>query len=370
MKESCFDARGHLKQIIESKEEKQKEIADKIGISASHLSKFLNGKEISFWMILEITRYLDRENEIKIMKQFCKEATKKNIKSAFEYAHLKKLSSEIKYLIDRVVNGNNRELKEWSMVYEWQLKITAAGYYSEYEYLDRIRGLNPSSHEMKTLVLILEMLCFYSSKKFDLAKDYLEKIDKCLINIDDPFLKRAFKSRTSQALANILLKYEENIGEARLIAKEMIDLNLGVESVTNGYFILSLSYWYESFEESSQYFKKAIELNDYPERKYVAEDLREQLSILELYWYKELSELSLRSDFIKKVLSKEDLNIFYDNEYYRPYALYFNGVRKESKEDLLLSLHFFSNQNDNFRSNMPKKELMKKGSDYNILKRR
>ncbi|MGO1136227.1 AimR family lysis-lysogeny pheromone receptor [Bacillus subtilis] len=370
MKENCFDARSHLKQIIESKEEKQKEIADKIGISASHLSKFLNGQEISFWMILDIIRYLDRDNEIKLMKQFCREATKKNIKSAFEYAHLKKMRSEINYLIDKVANGNNRELKEWAMVYKWQLNITAVGYYSEYEYLDRIRGLNPSSHEMKTLVLILEMLCFYSSKKFDLANDYLKKIDKCLTNIDDPFLKRAFKSRTSQAMANILLKFEEKIDEARMIAKEMISLNLGVESVTNGYFILALSYWYESFEESSRYFKKAIELNDYPERQYVAADLREQLSILELYWCKELSEPFLKSEFIGKVYSNEDLSVFYDNEYYRPYALYFNGIRKESKEDLLLSLHFFSKQNDNFRSNMPKIELMKKGSEYNILKRR
>lgn len=81
-------------------------------------------------------------------------------------------------------------------------------------------------------------------------------------------------------MANILLKFEEKIDEARMIAKEMISLNLGVESVTNGYFILALSYWYESFEESSRYFKKAIELNDYPERQYVAQISRSDFQFL------------------------------------------------------------------------------------------
>ncbi|WP_233099827.1 hypothetical protein [Bacillus velezensis] len=40
-------------------------------MSASHLSKFLNGQEIALWMVLEIVRYLDKDNEIEIMRQCC-----------------------------------------------------------------------------------------------------------------------------------------------------------------------------------------------------------------------------------------------------------------------------------------------------------
>ncbi|WIL36185.1 helix-turn-helix domain-containing protein [Bacillus stercoris] len=77
MSESIVNVRNHLKRIIESSAEKQKEIADKIGISPAHLSKFLNGQEISLWMVLEIVRYLDKDNEVEIMRQCCLEATKK-----------------------------------------------------------------------------------------------------------------------------------------------------------------------------------------------------------------------------------------------------------------------------------------------------
>ncbi|WP_262982148.1 AimR family lysis-lysogeny pheromone receptor [Bacillus amyloliquefaciens] len=174
-----FDVRKHLKNIIESKEEPQKQIADKIGISASHLSKFLNGQEIALWMVLEIVRYLDKDNEIEIMRQCCYEATKKNIKTAFEYAHSKKLDSTTTYLIGETINGNNRELREWALVYGWQLESKYSRVYSEVEYLEKLKPLKPSSQDLKTLLLILEMLCFYYSGKFDLSLHYVEKTICC-----------------------------------------------------------------------------------------------------------------------------------------------------------------------------------------------
>ncbi len=369
MEESKIDVRSHLKRIIDSKEEKQKEIADKIGISASHLSKFLNGQEIALWMILDITRYLDKENEIEIMRQCCYEATKKNIKTAFEYAHSKKLDSMTCHLIGKTISGNNRELREWAIVYEWQLRSKYSRVYSEVEYLEMLKQLQPNSHDLKTLLLILEMLCFYYSNKFDLSLHYIQKISNMLPDIKDPFIRKAFLSRTDEALANMHLKYENNIEKSREYATKLVETNFSINSATNGYFILGLSYLYESYDKSAWFFEKGIGLNKSKDRFFVADDLKEQLAILNLYWDKPVPKEYVVTDFIKSVIKQDSLKKYYDHDYYSAWAFYFDGRREASREKLLLSLHVFCDKKDYFRANLPKIELLNMGVDYNILKR-
>ncbi|KJD59236.1 transcriptional regulator [Bacillus amyloliquefaciens] len=364
-----FDVRGHLKNIIESKEEPQKQIADKIGISASHLSKFLNGQEIALWMVLEIVRYLDKDNEIEIMRQCCYEATKKNIKTAFEYAHSKKLDSMTTHLIGETINGSNRELREWALVYGWQLESKYSRVYSEVEYLEKLKPLKPSSQDLKTLLLILEMLCFYYSGKFDLSLHYVEKIHDMLPEIKDPFIKKAFLSRTDEALANMYLKFRNNKEQARERATKLIERNFSVNSVTNGFFISGLSYFYESYDNAAYYFKRGIELNNTRDRYFVANDLREQLAILNMFWERPVSKKLIVSEFIKNVVRQNNLEQYYDYEVYSALAFYFDGKREKSIEKLLLSLHIFCDKKDYFRANLPKIELLKLGVDYNIIKR-
>nr|WGD88773.1 hypothetical protein P5656_05790 [Bacillus subtilis] len=71
------DIRIHIKELIKSSNEKQNMIAAKIGISEGYLSKFLSGKEINFWMVREIIRYLDPDNETELIKQYCLNGVKK-----------------------------------------------------------------------------------------------------------------------------------------------------------------------------------------------------------------------------------------------------------------------------------------------------
>ncbi|WP_334394985.1 AimR family lysis-lysogeny pheromone receptor, partial [Bacillus amyloliquefaciens] len=150
----------------------------------------LNGQEIALWMVLEIVRYLDKDNEIEIMRQCCYEATKKNIKTAFEYAHSKKLDSMTTHLIGETINGSNRELREWALVYGWQLESKYSRVYSEVEYLEKLKPLKPSSQDLKTLLLILEMLCFYYSGKFDLSLHYVEKDSRYAARNKRPFYSK------------------------------------------------------------------------------------------------------------------------------------------------------------------------------------
>ncbi|MES9726192.1 helix-turn-helix domain-containing protein, partial [Bacillus safensis] len=55
------DLRTHLRNSIEMSRESQKQVATKLGISSSYLSKFLNGKDVSFWIVHKIINYIDKE---------------------------------------------------------------------------------------------------------------------------------------------------------------------------------------------------------------------------------------------------------------------------------------------------------------------
>ncbi|WIL36184.1 AimR family lysis-lysogeny pheromone receptor [Bacillus stercoris] len=189
-----------------------------------------------------------------------------------------------------------------------------------------------------------------------------------LPEIKDPFIKKAFLSRTDEALANMYLKFENNIDKSRGSADKLIERNFSVNSVTNGYFILGLSYLFESYEKTSSFFKKGIQLNNTKERYFVANDLREQLAITNLFWNKQVPKEYIVTDFIKAVVNKANLKYFYDDKYYSALAFYFDGRREGSQEKLLLSLHVFCEKKDYFRANLPKMELLKLGVDYNILK--
>ena len=106
------DIRIHIKELIKSSNEKQNMIAAKIGISEGYLSKFLSGKEINFWMVREIIRYLDPDNETELIKQYCLNGVKKkNYPAALEYCYAKRLFSVIENLIDRQIKKRVRSVR-------------------------------------------------------------------------------------------------------------------------------------------------------------------------------------------------------------------------------------------------------------------
>lgn len=95
-------------------------------------------------------------------------------------------------LLNKTLDGNNRELKEWAIVYQWQLWSKYNRVYSEVDYLEMLKKLQPNSHDLKTLLQILEMLCFYYSEKYDLSLHYIKKFTICSQKLKIHLLKKHF----------------------------------------------------------------------------------------------------------------------------------------------------------------------------------
>ncbi|CAN2250320.1 HTH cro/C1-type domain-containing protein [Bacillus subtilis] len=359
------DIRVHLKELIKSSGERQSTVASKIGISEGYLSKFLNGKEINFWMVREIVRYLDLGNEAALMKRYCLSGIKKkNFAVALEYCYSKQMFDVIEVLTRERLHMD-KEREEWANIYLWILK--SRGAFNQFEYTEELKCFTPYSTEMKTLLYILEMYGYFYNNRFDMTIYYIETVRKMIESIDDPFLKIAFSARIDEVSANIYLKQKNDLIKARELAERLLKRNLSVNHNITAFYILALSYMTESYSKSIYYYSKCIKLYEqFPDRADEMVQNKEEIAILQHYWNKEISEEYKVTKFVEFLSENKSLESFYSDNYYNKYALLFDGIKERSSEKLLLSLHYFSEKRDYFRANFPKIDLIKNGFNFKL----
>ncbi|XNN71545.1 AimR family lysis-lysogeny pheromone receptor [Bacillus pumilus] len=357
-----MDVRDQLKKLIDINPLSQNEIAKKLGFSSGYISKFINKKqEIAFWMVYELICFLDSENEEELMKNFIDIIKRnENIRASLEYSHSKNYKELTDMLIQRCFLVGNQENQEWGFIYQWQLESKKMVYYDEESYLKNLKELTPKTLEMKTLLMILEMYCHFFKKRYELAAYYVRNINELILQIQDPFISKSFKSRLNEASAYIFLKKENDILNARKIADELINENLGPNYLITGYFVKGLSFFLESYELASYCFEKVIEISKKIQRTSTFEETCEQLGLLQIFWEKPLNT-ERKSCFIKALENLKKIDQFKSESKYVPLILLFEGKRKKDKEKLLLAMHYFYVQKDNFRASIPKYLLEKQG---------
>lgn len=359
------DIRVHLKELIKSSGEKQITVAANIGISEGYLSKFLNGKEINFWMVRDIVQYLDRNNETELLRRYCLNGVKKkNYPAALEYCYAKRLFTVVDSLIDEQIKRDGK-FNIWSEIYKFILEFRLSD--GNYEYIEGLKRFRPICHETKTLLQILEMYASFYNGRYELTLYQIENIKGLIKDISDPFLKLAYAARLEEVSVNIYLKQDNNIYKARESAYSLLQKNLSVNLNMTALYILALSYMNESYSLSYEHYIKCIKsLENFPDREDELIQNKEEIAILQRYWNKGISEEFQVTDFAKALAKQASLSSFYEHDYYKKYALLFDGIMEESPEKLLLSLYHFSQKRDQFRSNLPKIYLIKLGFNFNI----
>ncbi|MGG0001095.1 AimR family lysis-lysogeny pheromone receptor [Bacillus safensis] len=360
------DVRDQLKKLIDINPLSQNEIAKKLGVSSGYISKFINKKqEIAFWMVYELVCFLDSENEQELMKGFIDIIKRnENIRASLEYSHSKNYRELTDILIQRCSLDSNQENEEWGFIYKWQLQSKRMVYYDEESYLKNLKALTPKTLEMKTLLMILEMYCHFFKKRYELAAYYVRNINDLILNIQDPFITKSFKCRLNEASAYIFLKKDNDILNARKIADELIEENLGPNYLITGYFVKGLSFFLESYEMASQCFEKVIEISKKIGRNSTFEETCEQLGLLQIFWEKPLNT-EKNSRFVRALASLKKIDQFSRESKYVPLILLFEGKRKQNKEKLLLAMHYFYTQKDNFRASIPRYLLERLGIQFN-----
>ncbi|WP_342467312.1 AimR family lysis-lysogeny pheromone receptor [Bacillus sp. FSL K6-1006] len=360
------DLRTHLRNSIEMSRESQKQVATKLGISSSYLSKFLNGKDVSFWIVHKIINYIDKENEIELILNYFKEGiSSKNIPAALEYCYSKQLYDYTNVIAQEYKNKRNSKTQELCSLYS--LMMESRFTFERNVFLDDLRKFKTTFLETEIMVKVLQIYYYYLNGLFDLTIYTIDQLNDLLFQVSDPFLKMAYGARLDEIQVNIYLKQKTELIRSRKIANRILDRNFSTAHNITAYHVLGLSYFLESYEQSISYYLKCIELySKFPDRQAEIIENKEEIAFLQKYWNKRINDEFAVSEFSRLLKQDGDLSKFYQDERYNKYALLFDGITESSSEKLLLSHHYFSKSKDYFRASFPKNELNRIGFRYTL----
>ncbi|MBR0581335.1 AimR family lysis-lysogeny pheromone receptor [Bacillus altitudinis] len=356
------DIRDVLKKHLDKMEKSQNSIAKAIGITKGYMSKFFSGKEIAFWMVIETVREISPSEEKQLMKEYSKSGfDKKYIYSALEYYYTNQMFNEIRYIIDNY----SSVAADACNAYRFALNFRES--FKPLEHQRALNNLKAKTIEGKTLLEIFESYVYYNIGKYDLSLYSIDRAKEFLKGINDPFLKKSFKARIDEILANTYLKQENNIEKARDSAMSLMKTGISKSHVMTATYLLGLSYFFESYKKSLNYYKQLLKLyEEFPEREEEVIQNKEEIAILQYYWCKKIDEDYNVTHFTQVLSEGSSLKLYYLDKSLRPYAYLFDGIREVRTDKILLSLHFFSEQRDYFRANIPKIQLKKMDLDLTL----
>lgn len=350
-----------LKDSLISSEMTQLDIAKKIGITKGYMSKFLSGKEIAFWMVIEAVNCILPEKEKELMSDYCKSGIdKKYLFCALEYCYTQKMFDVMRYLIVEYssVTPEPCSLYKWILNYRGNFDM---------QHISKLRNNIFKSIEAKALLLILETYGYYNLGKYDMAHFYISKAESYITKIKDPFLRKSFSARIDEVLANVYLKQENNVELARLAAKSLLENKVSESHEITANHLLALSYFLTSYEKSIAYYNIFLDLMEqHPERVDEIIQNKEEIAILQYYWKASIDSRYNVSDFTSKLKKHSVLSDYYSDGRLKPYAYLFDGIKEARPDKILLSLHYFSEKREYFRANIPKLELQKLELDYKL----
>ncbi|WHX43833.1 AimR family lysis-lysogeny pheromone receptor [Bacillus pumilus] len=360
------DLRTYLRNSIEMSKESQKQVATKLGISSSYLSKFLNGKDVSFWIVHKIINYIDKENEVELIFNYFREGiSSKNFPAALEYCYSKQLYDYTSVLAQEYKNKRNSKTQELCSLYS--LMLESRFIFESNTFLDNLRNFKTTFLETEIMVKVLQVYYYYLNGHYDLTIYTIDQINDLLFQVNDPFLKMAYGARVDEIQVNIYLKQKTELIQSRKIANRILERNFSTAHNITAYHILGLSYFPESYEQSISYYLKCIELySKFPDRQAEILENKEEISFLQKYWNKRIHDEFAVSEFSMLLKHDGDLSKYYKDERYNKYALFFDGIKESSTEKLLLSHHYFSKSKDYFRASFPKNELNRIGFKYTL----
>ncbi|MGA3881384.1 AimR family lysis-lysogeny pheromone receptor [Bacillus pumilus] len=360
------DLRTYLRNSIEMSKESQKQVATKLGISSSYLSKFLNGKDVSFWIVHKIINYIDKENEVELIFNYFREGiSSKNLPAALEYCYSKQLYDYTSVLAQEYKNKRNSKTQELCSLYS--LMLESRFIFESNTFLDNLRNFKTTFLETEIMVKVLQVYYYYLNGHYDLTIYTIDQINDLLFQVNDPFLKMAYGARVDEIQVNIYLKQKTELIQSRKIANRILDRNFSTAHNITAYHILGLSYFPESYEQSISYYLKCIELySKFPDRQAEMIENKEEIAFLQKYWNKSIHDEFAVSEFSMLLKHDGDLSKYYKDERYNKYALFFDGIKESSTEKLLLSHHYFSKTKDYFRASFPKNELNRIGFKYTL----
>ncbi|WP_186578070.1 AimR family lysis-lysogeny pheromone receptor [Aquibacillus kalidii] len=341
--------RRHLLNVMEVKDYTYKEIAKKVNCSQGTIFKFLDGQKIEVELVLDIVKLLAPEKEEEFMVQYCKEIDKpKHIKVAMEYCSTHHYFDGLKELINKSNSYSNKELNQWSFIYDTHLKWKSGSINSN-EMYNAIICSDSKNVELHLFKQIMQMYHFYELKKFDLVEQIYNLAKLKSDELEDGYIKSSYQARMYQMYSHISLRVLNIPLQARKYAFKIIDSDVGISYTAFAYHVIALSYFNDSQLKMNHYANVSI--------KYFNEAYSEKV----------VHDIHLRFDKLNMIMSN-NLNNEFERDNDDALDLYLEGIQSNDQYLLLESLSRFTNNKDRFLAQLPEQALLDMGIKTSLVK--
>jgi hypothetical protein len=373
-----------LKNKFEEDRGYAKELAVKIGLSnATPLYKFVNepDRELdSFDILIKLVREAF-DNEFQTMAEYIMtlDPCKKTARYSLEYATINKMNDIRKQLIEKMINCKNAESREWAKIYQ----ISMWGYegnHTAFELLSMLNDFQPKSIEMIAFKDIEKFYCFYDLRIVDNMITLEKFVRSNLMQIKEPFVRNAFKSR----LTIICIDGALHINNSEKVREYESNASIEYEyNVTKFCLQLGNSYMFENFEKANHFLMKSLDaakrIND-PNRISEAE---RSLNFLYSYHDKEAQYLNFESNEISdvhevafycikkgdekglQILESMDLNKLTDHQ--KGFHFFYRGLATNNEDFYYDSISHFNKSGEKFYKYVSLNELRKLGATERML---
>ncbi|PGP53973.1 hypothetical protein COA00_32590, partial [Bacillus cereus] len=242
----CF--RKKLCDLIEDRDDLNfTDVANKMGVSKQYLQKFKNQGSISFPNLLRLASVVSTKSEelSMFLQEWCLELdSTEAIKHSFEYAALVRDRVLLNKLLEKHKNESGT-VAEYVNIYGVLYKYMNGDILGT-EIIKCLKMHNrPSDNMLNILIDIMKCYDYYHQKKFNAMFDLVDEIEKELISIDESdrkmFLKECYMYRLAEVFAPLNLQ-RKNLESSRYYAKLLIEANLCTKTVSDGLYLLGMSY--------------------------------------------------------------------------------------------------------------------------------
>ncbi|WP_257129657.1 AimR family lysis-lysogeny pheromone receptor [Bacillus thuringiensis] len=327
------------------------EVASKMGVSKQYLQKFKNQGIISFPNLLKLASIVSTSNKTAVMllQEWCLELdSTEAIKHSFEYAAL----IRNKVLLNKLLEKHKKE--------------------SGTEIIKYLKKYNrPTDNMLNILIDIMKCYDYYHQKKFNTMFDLVDEVEKELDLIEESdrkiFLKECYMYRLAEVFSPLNLQ-RKNLESARYYANVLIEASLCTKTVSDGLYLLGMSFLVDDEERCLRYLQESYDLAKQVNDKAIEVAARFNLDVVKIYLHINLPEDS-DSRLIRYQMSpiSEDsragLEEILRENGEKDFLKYFLAVTDAQPEGLCVCFKEFLAQSNYFFVSLVAKEIKKRGDN-------
>jgi hypothetical protein len=339
----------------------------------------------SFNGLLNIVRFLFPNNELEIMTDYILmlDPCNKSSRCALEYASFNRLHNLFEHLINRMLDCNNAESREWATLYNLMRQFNT-GKISPLDLVNQIQKEKVKRYDTIVFAKIVQLYAYYDIRLTNIMLQLSIGLDSQIQEIKDDYIKDCYLMRLSLLMLNICL-HENKTEDISLYGNLILEKSEKLNMNGMAHHKLGDSLLFEGYDKAYSHLEKAYDIfRNLGNRHEQLKQVKRSICFLQNYWLKKPEFLEDQSNEVsdihemifylirsgqlnkaKELVNEIDLKKLSD--YRKGFHYFYRGLISKNKDDFYVSVAHFKLSGDKFYRQLSLKELENLGENKTAL---